>query len=321
MLCTIIIPTLNRPSLQRALKSAFNHDLDPEQYEIVVVNDSGESLPDYEWLRSPQIKIVDTNRCERSIAQTMGAAVGKGKYIKILQDDDYLLPGGLRALIEVAETTGYPWAYGATNRVDDNDFLMSVNHAEVDGNVFAHTVAGDSFHLSASLIRRDAFFQVGCLNPLIHTSEDIDLQWRIMLNGCIARTTVIVASIRVGVWGITSTRWDRKTTDFRKVRENMLNAKGSFNRIRDSLKSDIILRGRCCRAYFISSLLNLRSGNLITSASRCLSAFLLANIYVFHIRLWRGLFTRSHWHRHEMQKEVDHYRELYPDKNIKPQSW
>ena len=321
MLCTTVIPTVDRPSLERAVKSAVEQEIDSDQHEIIVVNDSGKPLPDYHWLDHPQITIINTNQCERSIAQTMGAAVGKGKYIKILQDDDYLLPGGLKTLIEVGESSGCAWIYGSVNRIDNNGEFMSVNHAEVDGNVFGHSVVGDAFHLSGSLIRRDIFFEVGCFNPLINTSEDIDLQWRIALAGCIARTTEIVAAIRVGVWGNTTTKWNKKTMDMRKVRESALNAKGSFARVRDSTKNDVGLRGRCCRAYLISSILNLRSGKLGTTIDRGIKAVLLANFHVFNIKLWQGILTRSYWHKYEMRKEVNHYKERYPDKDVKPQSW
>jgi len=56
MLCSTVIPTINRPSLERAVKSALNQGLGPEQHEVIVVNDSGAPLPDYEWLCSPLIK-------------------------------------------------------------------------------------------------------------------------------------------------------------------------------------------------------------------------------------------------------------------------
>ena len=82
---------------------------------------------------------------------------------------------------------------------------MSINRPEVEGNLFAHSVVGDCFHLSASLIRRDVFFEVGCFDPLINTSEDVDLQWRIALISEIGRTGQLVAAIRVGIWGNTTT--------------------------------------------------------------------------------------------------------------------
>lgn len=321
MLCTTVIPTVNRPSFEKAVKSALEQDLSTDQYEIIVVNDSGEPLPDYEWLRSPQIKIVNTNRCERSVAQTMGAAVGRGKYIKILQDDDYLLPGGLKSLVDLAESTGCYWAYGAANRVDNDDVFMSVNRPEVNGNLFAHSAVGDAFHLSASLIRRDIFFQVGGFDPTINTSEDIDLQWRVARLGEIRGTPDIVAGIRVGVWGGTTTNWSKKTRDTRIVRERALNSPGAFSKMWDSVRGDPNLRGRCCRAYMISGVLNLAGFRIPLAVSRFFFGLLLANVFVLLPKFWKGLLSRSHWHSHEKNKEEQHYLDLHPEQEIKSQKW
>jgi GT2 family glycosyltransferase len=321
MLCSTIIPTVNRRSLERAVKSALAQDLAPNVHEIIVVNDSGKPLPDHDWLKAPQIKIVNTNRCERGVAQMMGAAVGCGKYIKILQDDDYLLPGALRELIDIAESGDYYWVFGAANRVDDNDIFISINRPEVRGNLFAHSVVGDSFHLSASLIRRDIFFRVGGFDPTINTSEDVDLQWRVALIGQFGLTETVVAGIRVGVWGPQTTNWKRKTQDTRRVRERALNAPGALVRILDSIGKNVNLRGRCCRAYLISILLNLRAGRLFTSASRIYPLFRLASIYVFYPSFWGGLMTRSHWHKFEKKREEEHYKTHYPDMKIESQKW
>jgi glycosyltransferase involved in cell wall biosynthesis len=321
VLCSTIIPTVSRPCLERAVKSALDQNLDPDLHEIIVINDSGNPLPVWDWLKSPQITIVNTNRCERSVAQTMGAAVARGKYIKILQDDDYLLPGALKALIEVAEDTGCYWIYGATNRVDDNDVFMSVNRPEVKGNLFAHSVAGDSFHLSASLIRRDIFFEVGGFDPTINTSEDLDLQWRIALIGDFSRTDQLVAGIRVGVWGNTTTKWSKKREDTRIVRERALNAPGALSTLLDSVKNDVNLRGRCCRAYLVSTILNLQAGRYFIAMSRVFPLFRLAGPYVFLPKLWQGILTRSHWHKFEKIREEEHFKTHYPDMKIESQKW
>jgi len=224
-------------------------------------------------------------------------------------------------LIDVAESSGCAWVYGASNRVDDDDVFMSINRPEVEGNLFAHSMVGDCFHLSVSLIRRDTFFQVGCFDPLINTSEDVDLQWRIALISDIGRTGQLVAGIRVGVWGNTTTNWSKKQQDSRKVRERALEAPGALGRVLNSVKGDVNLRGRCCRAYLISAILNLQAGHLVKAAGRLFPLAPLASFYVFQPKFWQGLTSRSHWHKVEKQREEEHYKTHYPEKEIKPQSW
>lgn len=321
MLCSTVIPTVNRPSLERALKSAVAQGLGPDEHEIIVVNDSGSPLPDFEWLRLPQIQIVNTNRCNRSAACNTGAAVATGKYLKILHDDDYLLPGALCELIRVAETTGADWVYGALNRVDDDDELISVNAPVVHGNLFGHTVAGDSLHLSASLIRREAFFEVGCFNVGLSTAEDLDLLSRISSNGTVMYTTSVVAGVRVGNWGNTTTQWNRSTLECRSIREGALDTLHARARITDSVKGDITLRGRCCRAYGISALLNFRAGRVLTGISRLVAVVPLTSYHILQPAFWQGLTLRSYWHKYEMAREYEHHRTHYPDRQITPQAW
>jgi glycosyltransferase involved in cell wall biosynthesis len=307
MICSTIIPTVNRPSLERAVKSALEQDLGLDDYEIIVVNDSGSPLPHVDWLNSPQIKIVNTNRCERSVACNVGAALASGEYIKILHDDDQLLPDSLKKLIDKAESTRCSWVYGAHNRVDNNGVLMSINRPEVRGNLFAHFVAGDVFHLGASLFRRDVFFEVGCFDPIMKTAEDRDLQQRIALVGYFDRIDDLVASIRIGTSGITTTDWDKSTYESRLIREKCLNSVGALSKIVDSVKDDIDLRGRCCRAYFISALLNLRKGNILVAISRIFHVIPLIRYFIIFRKFWQGFFKRSHWHAVEMKREEEHY--------------
>jgi GT2 family glycosyltransferase len=319
VLCSTIIPTINRPSLERTLRSALNQDLDTSQHEVIVVNDSGQPLPDAEWLRSKQLTVLNTNRCERSVACNAGAAAARGKYLKFLHDDDWLLPDALKALIEVAERSGSPWVYGAYSRVDDDGRLMSVQRPEVKGNAFAHSVAGDCFPLASSLIQREVFFEVGGFDPLRNTSEDIDLQWRVTRSGALDFTEQMVANIRVGVTGVTSTDWAKMTADCRLVRERALDAPGARRRMAASIGKNVTLRGRCCRACLISALLNLKAGNLATSCRRLLPLVALALPGVLSPAFWRGLGMRSHWHANEKAKEETHLASHYPE-TFRPQS-
>ena len=70
----------------------------------------GQLLPDMDWQHSEQVRVLNTNRRERSVARNTGAAVAKGKYLHFLDDDDILLPGALEAfwsLDESARLDGY----------------------------------------------------------------------------------------------------------------------------------------------------------------------------------------------------------------------
>src|SRR5690242_6377540 len=119
ILCSTIIPTINRPTLTRAVESALEQNIAPGRHELIVVNNSGDLLPQEHWQTSPNVTIVNTNRTKISFTHNVGAAVAKGKFLHFLHDDDYLLPGGLKALLDAAQTSDSLWIYGALNRIDD----------------------------------------------------------------------------------------------------------------------------------------------------------------------------------------------------------
>src|SRR5688572_742999 len=123
MLITAVIPTIGRSTLARTVLSLVEQGLSTDELEILVINDSGKPFPEAEWQKHPQVRVIITNRAERSLACNVGAAIGRGKYVKFLHDDDYLLPGALRRLLELAEAApeSAVWFYGALNCVDNDD--------------------------------------------------------------------------------------------------------------------------------------------------------------------------------------------------------
>src|SRR5687768_15800872 len=57
-----IIPTIGRTSLNRAVMSVLDQEFDRQDFEVIVVNDSGHSLPDANWMRSERVRMIETNR-------------------------------------------------------------------------------------------------------------------------------------------------------------------------------------------------------------------------------------------------------------------
>src|SRR5919108_3058002 len=91
--CSIIIPTIGRSTLDRSVLSVLDQDFTQADFEVIVVNDSGQPLPEAGWHHSAQVHIINTNRRERSFARNSGAAIARGDYLGFLDDDDWLLQG------------------------------------------------------------------------------------------------------------------------------------------------------------------------------------------------------------------------------------
>ena len=88
ILFSYIIPTIGRVSLQTAVKSVLDQEFSQAGVEVIVVNDSGSPLPHRSWLDLSRVRIINTNKSERSFARNSGAAVAQGKYLAFLDDDD-----------------------------------------------------------------------------------------------------------------------------------------------------------------------------------------------------------------------------------------
>jgi glycosyltransferase involved in cell wall biosynthesis len=268
VLISTVIPTIGRRTLGRAVRTALEHGVGPSEHEVIVVNDSGSPLPAEAWADSPRVAIVTTQRRERCFARNVGAAIARGRYLHFLDDDDHLLPGGLAALLSVAERTGMAWVYGALQRMDDHGVPLSIDRPQIRGNVFVDLIAGETFHLGPSLIRADAFFRAGGFDPVYVVRQDLDLELRIALENDFERTDAMVAAVRVGPDGATSTNWSLAGVNSRRIREHMLDAPGAWARLLDSMGDSAFLHGRAVRAYGASAVQQASCGRLGTAARR-----------------------------------------------------
>ena len=298
MFSSTIIPTINRHTLATAVLSVLNQDFEADNFEVIVVNDSGTPLPSADWQNSDRVKIINTDHRERSVARNTGAAIAKGKYLHFLDDDDFILPGALNAFWNLDSQNHAAWLYGSYRTIDNSGNIIEEIHPEVTGNVFALLVAGESFPFQISLIKTDLFFQIGGFDssPSILGVEDRDVGRRLSTLGPLAYTPTVVGHIRIGEVGST-TNWQAISERDRWGREKALNLHDSFTYLRkstDSCKSEGRLhkaywRGRVCRSYFASAIWNIQRKNFFTAASRGVSSIIFAGKDFIKPDFYRGL--------------------------------
>lgn len=273
--CSVIIPTIGRSTLARAVASVEAQAFASNDLEIIIVNDSGEPLPPGTW-DSARPRVITTMRRERCVARNTGAAAARGQYLCFLDDDDWLLPGALGHFKRVAdESPEAVWLYGGLHVVDAESNILGEAVGELQGNAFAQVLGGAWVPLQASLIRADAFFAAGGFDAAICGTEDLDLTRRVAFRGDLASTPAPVACLLRGPSWQTSTDYGRAAEDTRRSRDRLLNMPGAFGRIRESLRhsSDSgYWYGRMARVAWSAANLNFRQGRLLTSASRTLQA-------------------------------------------------
>ncbi|MCE5307541.1 MAG: glycosyltransferase [Acidobacteriales bacterium] len=291
MICTTIIPTINRPTLERTVKSVLDQGLDPTQHEILIFNNSDKQLPEANWLRSPKIRIIESHSNVID-ASNRGGAMARGKYVNFLHDDDYLLPNALNGLLALAESSGCSWVYGAYELVDDTTNAVSLVPARTRGNMFAWFISGEGIHFACSVIRRDVFLRAGGLDATLIVSPDSGLMCQVALLGNFECTSQVVAVVRRSGGSGTSMRFDRIKQDHWKLREKALDSPLASRRMWDSIGHHVVLRQRACRVYLASSVRNMLSGRLRVAAGRFVTFVRLAGSCVYVWSFWRGVIRR-----------------------------
>jgi glycosyltransferase involved in cell wall biosynthesis len=290
MFCSTVIPTVGRPTLSRAVNSVLDQAFPADDFEIIVVNDSGQPLPQADWQRSERVQIINTIQRERSVARNTGAAIARGRYLHFLDDDDWLFPDALQHLWALSEHSDAVWLYGSSQLVDREGQPIIQLHHGLSGNCFLQVMAGEWIPLQASLIEARTFFELGGFYPNISGPEDIDLLRRVALHGDIAETQQLVAYIVRGEAGST-TNYDRHPQTSRWARERICDSPGAFARMRASASSSY-WRGRILRLYLTSAVWNLGCNRLLLATSRTafgLAALALARHHLLSADFWRAV--------------------------------
>lgn len=303
MLCSTIIPTIGRPTLSRAVCSVLDQEFEMEDFEVIVVNDSGKPLAEEAWMRSQRIKILHTNRHNRSVARNTGAAVARGRYLHFLDDDDWILPGAFHHLWQHANSCQAGWVYGSFQLVDNQGELIKEIHPSETGNCFIQMIASEWIPLQASWIDSQAFFTVGGFASLASLEggyEDIDLSRLVAGLFDFARAPGTIAVIRTGDTGST-TDYNNLVRQNRRSREKSLDAPGTFTRLRASAQAACenagYWHGRIAYYYLVSIPWNLKQKRPLKAASRmayALATFATAGIRIISPKFWRGVSQPHH---------------------------
>lgn len=293
MIASAVVPTIGRPTLARAVASVLSQESSGE-FEVIVVNDSGEPLPPAEWHEDPRVSIIHTLRRERCVARNAGAAIARGRYLHFLDDDDWLLPGALAAMANLADGTGGAWLYGNSQLVDRQGNALIELHHHISGNCAAQAMSGEWIPLQSSWIDASLFFAMGGFNPAVPGAEDIDLIRRLSLRSDIAGTEALVACIVMGEQGSTTDYAGSRIT-LRQARERVLDTPGVRPRLLESAATPY-LRGRIARVYATSALWNLGQGRVFDAAGRAFhgaGTSLARGSGLFSAEFWRG-FVRAY---------------------------
>lgn len=150
---SIIIPTYNRLwSLPKAIESCRDSLLN---VELIVVDD-GSTDGTAEWLARQQQLIVITQANQgKDWAVNAGMAIAKGKYIRFLDSDDWLLPNSTDALFAEAEKHQLDITCAGYQVFNQEDLVKQIDWSICDDFLAQQLGECDSSHYSAYLFKRD----------------------------------------------------------------------------------------------------------------------------------------------------------------------
>jgi glycosyltransferase involved in cell wall biosynthesis len=304
MTCLIstIIPSIGRATLSQAVQSVIDQQSSSVEFEIIVVNDSGQPLPKMSWTETPNLRIIDTNRRERSVARNAGAAIARGSYLHFLDDDDQLLPNAFDHFWKLICQSRAAMYYGGYRFVDSSGRTLREYYPDESGNCFIRFMSGEWQPLQASLFDAQIFHLIGGfrdLESLLGGDEDVDFTRRISVKYDIAGVQELVAVIRIAR-NESTTNYSNLQQQSRQSREMILNMPGVFERLRDSARNrhnaSDYWHGRIAWIYLTSVVWNIQKRNIFTALSR-LGYFCYALVrafkYWFSLKFWRGA-TRPH---------------------------
>ncbi len=291
MLVSAVIPTYKREHLlKEAVESVLRQQLSDADFEIIVVNDSGEPLAIADWQRDLRVRIVDTYCTERSVARNTGAALSRGDYLHFLDDDDTILPGAYCALLEpIRQAPDVVLSVGCYEAIFDEGLYVRTVKPVTDERLFAILVAGIGIPLGACLIKRDSFFNAGCFDPAFTVMEDLDLLQRLVMLGRVESVGSTVARFRMGRHQLSTTTWEFSSQVCRLQREKAFQLPGCYAKIKRSLRGPNTsqIRGNLVRYYLGSSVRHIINAEFFTAMDQFRKALGLA----IH-----GLSSRKFWH-------------------------
>lgn len=206
---SVVMPARNAaPTVVEALNSLRNQD---HLAEIILVDDGSadDTAARAAALGDPRIRILSGPQNGVSAALNEGFLAARHPFVARCDADDVYLPGRLAA--QVAWLSRYPDHVAVSG-----GFLSLDEHGRTLARLAAEGAARDVTEelrsgqavtsLCTWLIRRDALLQTGGARLWFHTSEDVDLQFRLAFKGPIWHLPEPVYGYRLHDASITHSR-------------------------------------------------------------------------------------------------------------------
>lgn len=107
ILLSIVVPVYNvEEYLRECLDSIFDDSVDENSYEVIAIEDgSTDSSPEIlkSYAKHKNLRIITQENAGLSVVRNRGISVALGQYVMFVDSDDYLLPGAMATLLNLAQ--------------------------------------------------------------------------------------------------------------------------------------------------------------------------------------------------------------------------
>ena len=198
-LVSIIIRSMDRPTLASALASVFRQDYNAIQVVLVNATGAAHSVPASVRADYSLKQVGGDQPLRRSAAANLGLESADGEFVMFLDDDDRLLPEHVSSLVRALQTLAGEsavLAYSGVRCVDDEWQPTGREYRQPFNRVRLYT--GNYIPIHAALFRRGA--QAGCcrFDESLDIYEDWDFWLQMMQRGPFLFVDEISAEYCVG---------------------------------------------------------------------------------------------------------------------------
>jgi hypothetical protein len=141
---SVVIPTYNRKDyLKQAIASCFEGN-ERVNVEVVIVDDgSTDGTRDFlRQLDDERVRPILQEHQGGQVARNRGLAEAKGKYLKFLDDDDWLAKGALNAEVSALENCNAEISYGGYQWVHPDGTVFNETRAEAVDDIVGALLTG-----------------------------------------------------------------------------------------------------------------------------------------------------------------------------------
>ncbi len=180
---SVVIPLYNKQNyVQNTVQSVLDQTY--ENFELIIVNDGStdNSLEVVKKIKSDKIKIVEQKNQGVSVARNTGISNASGKYIALLDADDYWYPHHLIELKKVIQLhphagifcMGYEILIDGNKLEKANYNLKEPNKIQLIDDYFNASIINPVIWTSASAFSKEKFKEIGRFDKKLRTAQDLD---------------------------------------------------------------------------------------------------------------------------------------------------